>query len=57
MITRTKEYLQLLEQAVETLDTTIRRIVGNVDEMVNSTGMYWIIIKNSRTSIQISQSK
>jgi hypothetical protein len=29
-----KEYLELLEQAVETLDATIRRIVGNVDETV-----------------------
>jgi len=30
-----KEYLQLLEQAVETLDTTIRHIVGNIDDTVN----------------------
>jgi len=30
-----KEYLQMLEQAVETLDTTIRHIVGNIDSTVN----------------------
>lgn len=30
-----KEYLQLLEQAVESLDTTIRHIVGNIDSTVN----------------------
>jgi PAS domain S-box-containing protein len=29
-----KEYLQLLEQAVETLDTTIRQIVNNIDTNV-----------------------
>jgi len=30
-----KEYLQLLEQAVETLDNTIRHIVNNIDKTVN----------------------
>ncbi|WP_295667923.1 histidine kinase dimerization/phospho-acceptor domain-containing protein [uncultured Mucilaginibacter sp.] len=30
-----KEYLQLLEQAVESLDVTIRHIVGNIDDTVN----------------------
>ena len=29
-----KEYLELLEQAVEVLDTTIRHIVNNIDETV-----------------------
>jgi len=29
-----KEYLQLLEQAVESLDVTIRHIVGNIDNTV-----------------------
>jgi PAS domain S-box-containing protein len=29
-----KEYLKLLEQAVETLDTTIRRIVSDIDDSV-----------------------
>jgi hypothetical protein len=30
-----KEYLELLEQAVETLDTTIRHIVYNVDHTIS----------------------
>ncbi|BAU55573.1 GAF domain-containing protein [Mucilaginibacter gotjawali] len=30
-----KEYLQLLEQAVQSLDITIRHIVGNIDDAVN----------------------
>jgi len=35
-----KEYLELLEQAVETLDVTIRHIVGNIDHTVNQQFVY-----------------